>query len=169
MPVYDFKTGEGRRYGYIDPNGNLQIPYQYEYAEPFCNGYAWVYTHNENGFTVYKLIDLQGQVILELDKTQYPAGNISGGYRNGLCLIATRNQVSYFYQYINLQGEVVYSWPMNPNTPDSNVPEKLDPTSIDYDEMLLRHFEGTNYYPLAEQSLRTRQKLSSNPNTLEVK
>ena len=157
MPVYDFKTGEGRRYGYIDPNGNLQIPYQYEYAEPFCNGYAWVYTHDENGFTVYKLIDLQGQVILELDKTQYPAGNISGGYRNGLCLIAVRNQVSYFYQYINLQGEVVYSWPMNPNTPDSSVPEKLDPSSFDYDEMLLRLFEGTNYYPLAEQSLRTRK------------
>ena len=157
MPVYDFKTGEGRRYGYIDPNGNLQIPYQYEYAEPFCNGYAWVYTHDENGFTVYKLIDLQGQVILELDKTQYPAGNISGGYRNGLCLIAVRNQVSYFYQYINLQGEVVYSWPMNPNTPDSSVPEKLDPSSFYYDEMLLRLFEGTNYYPLAEQSLRTRK------------
>lgn len=157
MPVYEYRTGEGRRYGYIDPNGNLQIPYQYEYAEPFCNGYAWVYTHDENGFTVYKLIDLQGQVILELDKTQYPAGNISGGYRNGLCLIAVRNQVSYFYQYINLQGEVVYSWPMNPNTPDSNVPEKLDPTSIDYDEMLLRLFEGTNYYPLAEQSLRSRK------------
>ncbi len=73
------------------------------------------------------------------------------------------------FKYINLEGEVVYSWPMNPNTPDSNVPEKLDPTSLDNDEMLLRHFEGTNYYPLAEQSLRTRQKLSSNPNTLEVK
>ena len=169
MPVYEYRTGEGRRYGYIDPNGNLQIPYQYEYAEPFCNGYAWVQTRDERNYIIFKLINTQGQVVLSLEEMQYPASNISGFYHNGLCLINDWQKQPNMYRYINLQGEVIYSWPTEPSSQQSNVPEKLDPTSIDHDEMLLRHFEGTNYYPLAEQSLRTRQKLSSNPNTLEVK
>ena len=158
MPVYDFKTGEGRRYGYIDPNGNLQIPYQYEYAEPFCNGYAWVQTRDERNYIIFKLINTQGQVVLSLEEMQYPASNISEFYHNGLCLINDWQKQPNMYRYINLQGEVIYSWPTEPKTQDSNAPEMQE---SDRDAMLLRMFEGTEYYPLAEQCVRGRKTLAN--------
>lgn len=145
MPVYS--SQDGWKYGYMDVNGAMQIPYKYAYATPFCNGYAWVQVQGEG----YKLINLRDEVVLALDMWQTPYFDY--GFRNGLCLIAYNDNKTRLFQYINLKGEVIYSWPMHPNTQDSNAPEMQE---TDRDAMLLRMFEGTEYYPLAEQCVRER-------------
>ena len=150
MPVKENNVGANAKYGYIDKNGTLQIPYQYEYAEPFCNGYAWVRARNENSIVVCTLINLQGQKILELEPMQEPASNVCGYYHNGLCLIFDWNK-PYWYYYMNLQGEVIYSWPQEPvnqKNSDRRIPEHMKP---DHKELMLQRFEGTPYYPLALQ------------------
>ena len=143
MPVYS----NGKN-GYIDKNGTWQIPAQYDRAYPFYEGVAWV-LNREDG---WKLIDLKGNVVLALDDVNKSP---NGMFHNGLCLIwdSTNRQ----NMYINKQGEVIYSWTAKSAKKQSNSLEKTDPSSFDYDEMLLRLFEGTNYYPLAEQSLRSRK------------
>lgn len=155
MPVIEYENGvpsvENRKYGYIDINGTLQIPYQYVYAEPFCNGYAWVLAPNEKNQTVYKLINLQGQVVLELDVTQWPASHISGNYHNGLCLIMDQIQDQYWYHYINLKGDVIYSWPEEPVNQQNSVSREPEYKIPDFRELMLQRFEGTTYYPLALQ------------------
>lgn len=138
------------KYGYVDINGTLQIPYQYSSAEPFCNGYAWVLAPNEKNQTVYKLINLQGQVVLELDG-QWPASHISGNYHNGLCLIMDQIQDQYWYHYINLKGDVIYSWPQEPINQQNSAPGIPEHMKPDCRELMLQRFEGTPYYSLALQ------------------
>ena len=145
LPARDYYQG---KWGYIDKNGTWQFPAQYDRAYPFYEGVAWV-LNREDG---WKLIDLKGNVVLALDDVNKSP---NGMFHNGLCLIwdSTNRQ----NMYINKQGEVIYSWTAKSAKKQSNSLEKTDPSSFDYDEMLLRLFEGTNYYPLAEQSLRSRK------------
>ena len=105
MPVAIYQ--DGLKYGYMDVNGNMQIPNKYAYATPFENGYAWVLVQNEG----YKLINLQDEVVLSLDMWQTPFFDY--GFRNGLCLVFYNDNQTRIYQYINLKGEVIYSWPYN--------------------------------------------------------
>ena len=145
LPARDYYQG---KWGYIDKNGTWQFPAQYDRAYPFYEGVAWV-LNREDG---WKLIDLKGNVVLALDDVNKSP---NGMFHNGLCLIwDSPNRQN---MYINKQGEVIYSWTAKSAKKQSNSLEKTDPSSFDYDEMLLRLFEGTNYYPLAEQSLRTRK------------
>ena len=150
LPV---KADLGGKSGYIDKNGTWIIPAQYDFAYPFYEGVAWVTNVNES----WRLIDLKGNVVLALDDVAKQPNEM---FHNGLCLIYdfTNKQ----YMYINKQGEVIYSWCWSKKSSNkqTNVPEKSDPSSFDYDEMMLRLFEGTEYYPLAEQCARNRQKLS---------
>ncbi|MBR1473251.1 MAG: WG repeat-containing protein [Paludibacteraceae bacterium] len=148
MPISD---EEGQKWGYIDVNGEWRIPAKYEQAYPFCNGYAWVVDK------YWKLIDLQGNEILTLG-LQMPAGTLFD-FHNGLCLvndIATKQ-----YQYINMKGEVIYSWPEKAmlllssayQAPISSSAHQAPTSSSAHDEMMLRLFEGTEYYPLALQAV----------------
>jgi hypothetical protein len=95
---------------------------------------------------------MRDETVLSLDMWQMPY--FGYGFRNGLCLIAYNDNKTRLFQYINLKGEVIYSWPMHPNTQDSNAPEMQE---TDRDAMLLRLFDGTEYYPLAEQCVRERK------------
>lgn len=155
MPVIGYENGvptiENRKYGYIDKNGTLQIPYQYYRAEPFFNGYAWVEAPNDKNEIVSMLINLQGQVVLELEPLQEPASHISGNYHNGLCLIFDTKQYPYWYHYMDLQGEVIYSWPQEPINQQNSAPGIPEHMKPDCRELMLQRFEGTPYYPLALQ------------------
>ncbi len=138
MPVGIYQ--DGAQYGYMDINGNMQIPYKYAYATPFCNGYAWVL--NEG----FKLINMQDEVVLSLDLWQIPYYDY--GFREGLCRVFYNDNKTRMYQYINLQGEIIYSWPYEPDSQGNNAPQKHE---FDRKDMLLRLFEGTPYYSLALQ------------------
>ena len=142
MPVGSYQ--DGWKYGYMDINGTMQIPYKYSYATPFYNGLAWVLVQGEG----YKLINKQDEVVLSLDIWQMPYDD---GFRNGLCLVFYNDNQTRMYQYINMKGEVIYSWPYkNPYQQNSafGVSEQIEPN---FKELMLRHFEGTPYYPLALQ------------------
>lgn len=160
MPV----RGDGG-VGYIDKNGDLQIPYQYTDATPFCEGKAWVLVPNGGG---YKLINLQGEVLLSLDPwweipvTLFPAN----GAHNGLCLIRNDKEQSsykYTYKYINLQGEVVYSWVVDDSSRHSGAPKRIEQAEQPEEDRLLQMFEGTKYYPLASQCVQRRKAHLATP------
>ena len=158
------RNNEGM-YGYIDKNGTLRIPYQFAEALPFYNGYAWVWKpttavmkSTEVTINLYCLINLQGEVVLPLDTwQQMPASHISSGAHNGLCLIVDEEDPKFrVYKYINLKGEVIYSWSEESNRQGSNAPAAQQLPILDPTERILRLFEGTKYYPLAEQCVRNR-------------
>lgn len=162
MPV---RNNQGL-YGYIDKNGIVQIPYQYAYADPFYGEYAWVWKSTtmsikstEVDVNLYCIINLQGEVVLSMDTwDKMPASLISSGVHNELCLVVdTENPRLNVYKYINLKGEVIYSWSEKTNRQGYDAPERREQTEADRDEMILRMFEGTKYYPLAEQCVRSRR------------
>ena len=137
--------------GFIDINGNLIIPYLSNYlgAYPFQDDVAWVLTYNE-GKIGYLLLDKQGNTLLTLKENQENMRN----FHNGLCLIRDKSQDRYEYSYINKQGDVIYSWK---DYSGYYSPAAKKPAEMDEDEMMLRMFEGTEYYPLAEQCVRNKQ------------
>ena len=61
---------EGRssrsRYGFVDKNGKVVIPYIYSTANGFHDGHAYV-EKTEDGITTYGLIDKRGKVVKKLD------------------------------------------------------------------------------------------------------
>ncbi|MCR5050172.1 MAG: WG repeat-containing protein [Paludibacteraceae bacterium] len=142
---------------YIDRNGEIQIQGPFSHSEPFYDGVAWVLdyklseTKEQNiEYSYFKLINMQGETLFSLEKGQQP----ETVFHNGLCLIHDNNDNSY--QYINKKGEVVYRW--TPYKEKNNSPESHNPARLSEDELLLKHFEGTEYYPLAEQCVRRRQE-----------
>lgn len=146
--------------GYIDKNGTMQLPYQYTYADPFFEGYAWVIAPDETGFSTYRLINLQGEIVLSLGSRIYPVPTsfINAGAHNGLCFIRDgKDPQLCVYEYVNLKGEVIYSWSEKTNRQGYDAPERREQTEADRDELMLRMFEGTKYYPLAEQCVRSRR------------
>ena len=149
-----------------EPTLALQIPYQYAYADPFYGEYAWVWKSTtmsikstEVDVNLYCIINLQGEVVLSMDTwDKMPASLISSGVHNELCLVVdTENPRLNVYKYINLKGEVIYSWSEKTNRQGYDAPERREQTEADRDEMMLRMFKGTKYYPLAEQCVRSRR------------
>ena len=108
----------------------------------------------------YHLINMQGESVLTLDIWEDPTGLLQFGVHNGLCLVRNyKEQVQYRYtfKYVNLKGEVIYSWVEDSSSRHGNAPERREQEEPDRDEMMLRMFEGTKYYPLAEQCVRSRR------------
>ena len=147
MPVT--LADDNKKFGYIDRNGTFQIPCIYYDATPFYKGEAWVATeksvkHADFSYTCqYELINTKGETLLTL-KNKSPLA----GFHNGLCPV--NNHENNLLEYIDKQGNVVYSW--HPNyTWYPQMPEK----SYTKDQKLrISMFEGTEYYPLAIQSVR---------------
>ena len=164
MPVWSPRYGDeditGTIEGYINIDGEVVLPFNeiYYKPEPFNEGVTWVYKYTDPdasmeeqvyGTLTPELINMQGDVLFSLNEGQ----SVESNYHNGLCLIHDTNDNSY--KYINKQGEVVYRW--TPYRGESNAPELQKPARLSEDEMLLKHFEGTEYYPLAEQCVRNKQ------------
>ena len=153
----------GNRWMYVDRNGKMVFPELYLYAEPFYEGVACVtLDYMKEGCESQRvLINRQGKVIFSLEKNQY----WETSYHNGLCLIreytyeedAEHYGYKEEYKYIDKKGNTVYSWITRSEnyyySPDANKTKK----ELSEDEMLLKHFEGTEYYPLAEQCVRNKQ------------
>ena len=148
------------KFGYIDRNGVLQIPCQYDVATPFCHGEAWVSTlRDDNGNFLYsdshsELINTRGEELLRMESKQPLAG-----FHNGLCPVAEGE--SSQWQYINKKGKVIYSWAQRPlgdhswypHAPSGKVAlENEECKYVSFQNLVLSMFEGTEYYHLALQS-----------------
>lgn len=69
-------AGNDKR-GYMDLEGNVVIPPEYDWANGFCEGVATVRKEDENGKRMWYVIDGSGKVLAELD--YYEVGNFSCG------------------------------------------------------------------------------------------
>lgn len=86
---------EKGRYGYVDENGEIVIPLQYDVAAPFANGMAIV---SKRGYV--GMINRQGETVLPPEYDQISP------YSDGLALITQKNQSSF----IDLNGKQVMPW-----------------------------------------------------------
>ena len=146
---------------YVDRNGKMAFQELYQYAEPFYEGVACVTLDymKEGCESPRVLINKQGKVIFSLKENQY----WETSYHNGLCMIReyTREEDAEHYsykeecKYIDKKGNTIYSWIVNQN--DYYYSPSKTKKELSEDEMLLKHFEGTEYYPLAEQCVRNKQ------------
>lgn len=171
LPMYSdyFWYGEGglmpvcrgNRWMYIDKNGKMALPELYAYATPFSEGIAYVkYDYKVEGYDSNRmLINKQGKIILSLKSDQY----LQTIPHNGLARIREiyfdEETGAYEYEefkYIDKKGDVIYSW-IIPQNDSYYSPAAKKPAEMDEDEMMLRMFEGTEYYPLAEQCVRNKQ------------
>lgn len=89
-PSFDMcQVEKDGKYGYIDMNGKLVIPFQYDEAYPFSeNGLAFVVT--ENGLGGY--IDKTGKFII---KPQYDTGSM---FKFGFAAVSKNGDYEYIYQ-----------------------------------------------------------------------
>lgn len=99
-PILDYiETENGRLYGYINANNEVVIPYQYEKAQPFSEGLAWVEQK--------KAIDQNGNVVFELDYEFYRLDD----FKNGIALAYSPPIIMpHRYEYkipINKKGEYI--------------------------------------------------------------
>ena len=88
----------GSKYGYINRDGKEQIPSNYDLAQPFSEGYAWVMINDQ-----YQLIDTKGQIVCYLSEGWHPVSLC----HNGLLLVIGEDAE---YRYITPQGTPVFSW-----------------------------------------------------------
>ena len=160
MPVL-----RGNRWMYIDKNGKMALSEMYTGALPFTDGVAYVvYDYKVEGYDSNRmLINRQGKIVLSLKSNQY----LQSTFNNGLAKILeyTYNEENGEYKkefkYIDKKGNVVYSWLVQNNPYYSPAAKK--PAEMDEDEMMLRMFEGTEYYPLAEQCVQSRREREKQP------
>ena len=90
------RYGSAKSYGYIDRNGKMVIPPQFEYAGPFREGVANVSTCSKAGF-----IDRTGKIVLPVEFEEVFS------FRGGLAQVRTRT--GQHFGYIDRKGTVV--WP----------------------------------------------------------
>ena len=87
---------DGKKYGCIDKNGELVIPYQYSFISEFEDGYAWVLMGNIGGLTNYRtqvaIIDTNGTHVISgsdlsispsLSEGLHSARDVGGGLKEG--------------------------------------------------------------------------------------
>lgn len=94
MPV----ENDSSKYGYINMDGECRIPFVYDFAFPFSDNRAVVYSQDKE-----MVIDTLGNVIFAMEGGEY-AGDF---YRNGLLLTHKHGSGS---RYRNKEGEVKYVW-----------------------------------------------------------
>ena len=99
LPVYN----NDEKAGYIDKDGNVIIPFQFDGVAPFNEGYACVELND-----IDMIIDEKGSIVLQLAKEEYFA---TGYIHNGLTLTMKNNT----YYYKDIKGNVVYTWTESSN------------------------------------------------------
>jgi hypothetical protein len=88
---------ENKKWSYIDRDGKIAIPLQFDYAEPFVEGLALVRIGSESGY-----IDKTGAFI---NKRKFI---FSESFSEGLAAVGEGpGFLKYKYGYINLKGELV--------------------------------------------------------------
>lgn len=68
---------ENGKWGYIDTDGNVVIPFQWDYAEDFDQGYAMVFTGT---LKEVRTLSTENETILRPDKGQFGVIDIQGNY-----------------------------------------------------------------------------------------
>lgn len=103
IPAYD----KNEKCGYIDYQGNVKIPFNYDAVDPFFEGYAFVKQSD-----ALLCIDTKGQVVFRVNAPKDGSVWAETGFHNGLARIAMRENGKWWatYQYVNTQGRVVYQY-----------------------------------------------------------
>lgn len=98
------------RIGYLNTKGETVIPYRYEQASIFTNGYAFVETREgKKGF-----INTQGEMVCEVPSNiDLKNIDLKKVLQDGYCLIYDKDRNKY--GYMNIKGEILggkcqYSW-----------------------------------------------------------
>ena len=91
------------KWGFIDHKGNEKIPFQYDHARPFVEGYAVVTLNSRK-----MIIDESGDIVFMLDEGEYSEYDNGGvyGFINGLIL----TNMNGSHRYRDLEGNIVYMW-----------------------------------------------------------
>ena len=94
------KEKETGRYGYIDQNGNLVIPYKYSSAGDFSEGLAMVELQGEqNNFSV-GFINTKGQMVIAPDRW------LKNNFSNGLAAVRTEKDGQFVYGFMDTSGKI---------------------------------------------------------------
>lgn len=88
------------KFGFLDEDGNVKIPYDYDYAEPFSCGYALV----RQGSKLY-FIDAYNRPAFGSDKSKY---NYYTSFREELCAVEKDGQCGYIDTNGNLVIDTVF-------------------------------------------------------------
>ena len=140
QPFTDSKLARVRndekRYGYINPEGEVVIRCKYVAAYSFYEGVAWVREEEGN----WKLIDTNGEQLFKLREDDSPQGN----YHNGLCMVLKGGN----FKYINKEGEAVdYTWTVGGGPEPDDAPARNRGLKTDAEMMA-----STAYGPLFENA-----------------
>lgn len=84
---------DGKKYGFMDDNGNEITPYRYDYAYPFSEGLACVCLNGKYGF-----IDGKGNTVIPLEYDK------AGPFSEGLAYFAAGDR----YGFIDSSGNVAF-------------------------------------------------------------
>ena len=87
LDYIDDENGWFFKFGFLDEDGDVRIPYVYDYAEPFSCGYALV----RQGSKLY-FIDTNNQPAFGSDKSKY---HFYTSFREGLCAVEKDGKCGY--------------------------------------------------------------------------
>lgn len=90
------------KYGFVDGEDNLVIPYQYHFAVDFCDGMALVC--NKDGWIGY--INTKGELVIPY-KYDNPAERNGNDFHEGLCAVMVDGAQEWF-SYIDKTGKLAF-------------------------------------------------------------
>jgi hypothetical protein len=85
----------GEKWGYIDKNDKVAIPFEYDWTYPFKNGFAIVKRNNKKSF-----IDKNGNTLKTIKCII--VDTVQGGFKDGLAVVKIGKQ----YGFINTEGQL---------------------------------------------------------------
>ena len=88
---------EEAKCGFINTEGEVVVPLEYDWCEYFYNGYAKVYKDEKKGF-----VDTKGNVVVPIIYDE-----IHNFDENGIAAVAIGSWNNYKWGYVNTKGEVI--------------------------------------------------------------
>ncbi len=85
------------KYGFINKQGDVAIPFNFIYASPFAEGYAGILGSNDK----WGFIDTTGNIVME------PKYDGVGGFSEGVAAVYLESGVDYKIGFINKKGELI--------------------------------------------------------------
>lgn len=100
-PIYAYKSGPSSR-GYLNTQGKIAIPFQYDGAQPFLNGLAAVSKKDESGNIKWGFINKNNQLVIpfQFSNEPYP-------FSDGVSTIKPLNIPDFNYGLIDKTGKVI--------------------------------------------------------------
>lgn len=113
--IYEVAKGNGNivvraqnsnyKSGFIDLNGNIVIPLNYDEAGVLNGTYIYVETERNNGTYAFNIMDTSGNVILSLAEDEIPVNAY-----NGLFLTRKTEGEKNIYTYRDASNNTIFTW-----------------------------------------------------------